>query len=671
MKKIVLLALVLLFPFSVLFAQQKRPLAVEDYYALKDVSDPQISPDGKWVAYRQTNKDQAKDKTISNLYMAPPAGGAPVQATFSGKDNSPAWSPDNQYLAFLSSRNKESQVYLMNRAGGEAYAVTDVPQGVERFEWSPEGKRLLLVITDKDPDEKEGHDDKAAPPFVITRLFFKYDGVGYLKELHKHLYVFDIATRALKQITFGPYDDSDPLSGDYESPPHWSPDGKQIVFVSNRTAEPDSNSNTDLFVVSADGGEPRKLTTNIGPDEMPSWSPDGKSIVYVTSLEPEYLWFAQLKLAAISVDGGAPRILTTDIDRNCFDPRFGPDGRIYFHLEDNGTQRLVSIPATGGPIREATAEKIVYGFDFGPKGAIAFSASRSDLPADIFLTIAGKTAALTHVNDDLLKTIELGKTEPIHFSGKDGTPVQGFVIKPPGFDPAKKYPAILWMHGGPNEQETGEFYFRPQILAAHGYVIIQIDYRGSTGHGKKFQQAIYKDWGNKEVDDLMAGLDFVISQGYVDPEKVGTGGHSYGAILVNYLITKTDRFKVAVTDAGESNFLMDYGVDQYLLDWEAEVGKPWEDPKRYMEMSPYFHLKNVKTPTLIVCGQEDWNVPVINSEQLYLSLRRLGVDTMLLVYPGMPHEFWRPSYITDRYLRYLAWFDHYLKGVPDKVPPNK
>ena len=664
-----LLFVLLILLASISHAQQRRPLAVDDYYSLKEVSGPRMSPDGKWIAFELSSRDKDKDKTLSNIYMVSTSGGTPVQLTFSGEDESPAWSPDNQYLAFLSGRGDESQVYLLNRSGGEAYPVTSVPQGVERFEWSPDSKRLLLVITDKDPDEKEG--DKAPPPFVITRLYFKADGTGYLKELYKHLYVLELSTRTLKQITSGPYDDADPLAADYSSPPHWSPDGKQIVFVSNRTTEPDSNTNTDVFVVSSSGGQPKKLTTNEGPDETPSWSPDGTSIVYVTSTEPEYMWFAQLELATISVEGGAPKILTTEIDRNCINPQYGPDGRIYFQLEDNGTQRLVSIPPQGGTVREETSEKIVYDFDFGNSGTIVFSAVRSDLPGDIFLTVAGKTTAMTHVNEDFLKTVELGKTERIAFTGKDGTSLAGFVIKPPGFSPAMKYSAILWMHGGPNVQETGEFYFRPQILASAGYVIIQIDYRGSTGYGKQFQQSIYKDWGNREARDLLAGVEYVVSLGYIDPNRLGMGGHSYGAMLTNYLITKTDRFKAAITDAGESNYFIDYGVDQYFQDWEVEVGKPWENPQRYLEMSPYFQLKNVKTPTLVGCGQEAWNVPLVNSEQLYLSLRRLGVDAMLLVYPDQPHEFWRPSYITDRYRRYLAWYGHFLKGEPDKVPPRK
>jgi dipeptidyl aminopeptidase/acylaminoacyl peptidase len=672
MKKAILLVCFLMLTFTIAFAQGKRPLTVEDYFALKDLSDVHISPDGKWVAYVVSSSDEEKDESSTYIYLAPLAGGDPTQVTFSGEDAQPAWSPDNKYLAFLSTRSKKPQVYLLNRTGGEAYPITDVTQGVDDFQWSPDAKKLLLVLTDPDPDERKAGKGKAAGPYVITSLFFKFDGIGYLKDLHKHLYVFDVASRVLKQITTGPYDDASQLQSDsdFPNPPQWSPDGKQIVFVSNRTQEPDSNTNTDLFLVSADGGEPKKLTTNEGPDQMPDWSPDGKSITYVTSLEPKFLWFDQLEIAVVPASGGQPRLLTSDLDRNAWAPRFGVDGRVYFLLEDSGTQRLVSVPAAGGPLAETTAEKVVYGYDLGPGGTVAVQATRPELPGDIFVASGGATRQLTHLNESALKGIELGKTERIKFTSKDGTPVEGFVIKPPGFDRTKKYPAILWMHGGPNQQETGEFYFRPQFLASRGYVVILLSYRGSTGYGKAFQREIYGAWGGKEIEDLMAGLDFVIAQGYVDPEHLGMGGHSYGAMLTDYLITMTARFKAAITDAGESNYLMNYGVDQYVLDWEAEVGKPWENPQRYLELSPYFRLKNVKTPTLIVCGQEDWNVPLINSEQLYLSLRRLGVETMLLVYPEQPHEFWRPSYIKDRYQRYAAWFDHYLKGAPNKTPPK-
>lgn len=655
---------ILLLFHSLTLESLSRALGIDDYFALRSISNVRISPDGKWVAYVVSHSEEESDENFSNIYMVSMAGGAPVQVTSSGNDFEPRWSADNQYLSFLSSRTGKSQVYVIARNGGEAKALTNVPQGVDFYEWAPDGKKMLFVLTDPESNTEE----KVPPPYVITRLLFKADGVGYVEERYKHIYVFDVDSKGTKQLTFGPYNDSGYFQNDYISTPQWSPDGKQILFVSNRTPEPDSTINTDVFIISTEGGEPKRVTTQEGVDQMPSWSRDGKSIVYVAMMEPRKLWFDQLLIARISAEGGEPEILTKNLDRNAVSPTFGPDGRIYFLLEDQGNQRLVSIPPNGGPIQEAVPEKVVHEYDLSNHGSIASLVSRPDLPGDIFATTSAKAIAVTNINENLLRGIELAKTRSIEFRSVDGARVHGFVFTPPGFDPSKKYPAILWIRGGPNGQDAEEFSFRSQFLAAQGYVLIAVNYRGSSGFGKDFQQAIYANWGTLDVKDLLAGVDHVTSLGFVDPDRIAMGGHSYGAMLTNFLLAETNRFKAAITDAGESNYLMNYGVDQFFLDWETELGKPWENPQRFIEMSPFFRLKNAKTPTLVVCGQEDWNVPLINSEQLYLALRRMGVDAMLVVYPEQSHEFDRPSYIKDRFLRYLAWYDHFLKGAPSKVP---
>lgn len=672
MKKLFLLSGLFLFFASISFSQSKRNLTIDDYFKIQSINEVSLSPDGKWIAYVVRSYDLKKDKSNRDLYMVPTAGGDAIRLTSNEKnDTRPKWSPDNRYLAFLSGRDKKTQVYLLNRTGGEAIQLTDVKQGVNDLEWSPDGKKLAILITDKDPDElddseKPSSDEKAKTekPIVITRLQFKRDGQGYLKELYTHIYTIDITTKTLKQITSGNYDDSWPK---------WSPDGKSIVFVSNRTDNPDGNRNNDLFLVPSEGGELKKLTTNPGGDENPAWSPDGKWITYQTTVKPDLMWYDTNLVAVIPSTGGEPKILTRELDRNGTFPVFAPDSKtIYFLLEDHGTDRIASVPAAGGTVnRNVVGENEISDFDIAPDMTIAFQANHPDLPDEVFTwTPKSKAKQITFTNAKALEPIRFGKLERIQFNSKDGTPVEGFVILPPDFDPSKKYPLILRIHGGPVSQYQEGFSFEWQILAANGYVVVSVNPRGSSGYGEAFCKAIWADWGNKDFEDVMAGVDYVISKGFVDPEKMGVGGWSYGGILTDYVITKTTRFKAAIAGASEANHFAGYGTDHYQFEWEKELGLPWENFELYHKMSAFFSVGKVKTPTLFVCGQSDWNVPLINSEQMYQAVRRLGIDTMLIIYPGQSHGITTPSYINDRFERYLAWYGHYLKGLPDKVPPK-
>lgn len=656
------------------YTQSKRNLTIDDYFAIRGVSAPQISPDGKNVAYAVRTRDLKQNKSFIDLYVIPFAGGEPIQITSDEFDSAhprsspvPRWTPDGKQLSYVAKRGKKKpQIFLWKPNGAIETQLTDLKQYISDFEWSPDGKKILLTLTDPDPDEpgEDSKEEKTPKPIVVTRVQIKSDGTGFLNDLKDHLYMFNTDTKEVKQITSGPHN---------ESGGTWSPNGTKILFSSNRTEDPDINSNSDLFVMPATGGDAQKLTTNPGPDDSATWSPDGKWIAYLTGVEPNLIYYDTSELALIPSSGGEPKFLTRQLDRNIFQPRFGPDGKtIYFLLEDQGTQRLCSYSLKDGSInKKVSTENVLGSYDVNSKG-IVYTASRPDLPDEVF-TIASKQKAqnqITRVNAAFLSKIQLGKVEPIHFNSKDGSPISGFVVKPPDFNASKKYPLINWIHGGPTSQYTDAFDFTNHLYAANGYVVTLINYRGSTGYGKDFCKAIFADWGNKEVDDLNAGVDYLIAQGYVDPDRLGVGGWSYGGMMTDWSIYKTNRYKAAISGAGSGNALAGYGTDHYQNVYENELGFPWEKIDAWKKLSgPFLGMNKIKTPTLFLCGEVDWNVSLINSEQMYQGLARLGIDTMLIVYPGQSHGISKPSYVKDRYERYLAWYGHFLKGEPNKVPP--
>lgn len=685
-KSVFLLLFALLISINPAWSQQKRNLTVDDFFALQDISDPQLSPDGKMVACVVERMDLKEDKSYSDIYLIPFAGGEVIQLTSDQNENThplstpkPRWTPDGKSLSFLGKREEgETQIFLVKRNGGVTTQLTDLKQEISDYEWSPDGKNLAILMTDKDPNksdeeedgkEKNGKEKDDTPkPIVVTRIQTKMEDIGFLDDLRDHIYVYNVDTKELKQITSGPYDDSSP---------RWSPDGSKILFVSNRTDKADTNRNDDLFLVPAAGGEPKKLTNNAGPDESPEWSPDGKWIAYLRSLHPELIYYDVTELAMIPSSGGEPIQLTNKLDRNILIPQFSDDSKsIYFLLEDQTAMRLSNMSIKGGTVNSTIApEKVLSSYDVNANGIVYVSA-RSDKPPEVYAVAKRKSQQISQFHTRAFENVELGKTEAIQFKSSGDAVINGFVVKPPNFDASKKYPLISWIHGGPNEQYQPDFdsymIFRAQLLAANGYVVSLINYRGGSGYGLEFSKSIFADWGNKEVDDIMAGVDYVISLGYVDPNLLGVGGWSYGGILTDAIITKTDRFKAAISGAGIANAFAGYGTDQYQYEYEMELGFPWEKPDAWFKVSPFFNLGKVKTPTLFICAEKDWNVPLINSEQMYQGLRRLGIDTMLIVYPDeLSHTVSTPSYVKDLFQRYLAWFGHYLKGEPSKVPPKE
>jgi len=647
-------------------AQGKRPLSVDDLFNLKEVRDPQRSPDGKWVAYTVARAIKDTDKNDTDVWMVSWDGRQQIQVTSTPEgESSPRWSPDGKYLAFLSARQgaKGAQIWLLNRAGGEASKLTEIKGGVSDYAWSSDSKRFVMVVEDPDPSEADKDKDKkdAEPktpkPIVIDRYHFKADVRGYLRGEHSHLQLFDIAAKKAEPLTPGAFD---------EESPAWSPDGSQIAFVRRHgDGDIDKAPNHDLFVIEARSGAKEKRLTTTPADESGrlSWSPDGRSIAYLLGEELKYSAYDQNHLAVIPAAGGPSRILTDALDRPVRGPFWTADGSILFGVSDDRSEHIAKVPASGGKVEKlVSGPRVVNSFSPGSDGSLAVIASTPTEVPEIYALEAGKLRKLTHQNDDWVSGLILGTTEEFAATSKDGTDVHGLIVKPASFQAGRRYPALLRIHGGPNGQDTNSFSFERELFAANGYVVVAVNYRGSNGRGSTYQKAIFADWGNKEVVDLLGAMDYVQKLDYVDPSRLGIGGWSYGGILTNYTIATDGRFKAAISGAGSSNQISMYGTDMYITQYENELGPPWKNQDLWIKLSyPFFHADRIRTPTLFMGGEKDFNVPLLGGEQMYQALRSLGVDSELVIYPNQFHGITIPSYKKDRFERYVAWYDKYLK----------
>ena len=652
-------------------AAEPRPFQPADVHRIKAVSDIAVSPDGNWVAYQVGTTDVERDDQSTDLYLVSWDGSKHLRLTYTPKasESQPRFSPDGRSLAFLASRGGDddddsedprfkTQVWLMNLSGGEATRLTEMPGGVAGFDWSPDGKRL--VLTARDPEKANGAEDdkkthETPAPIVVDRYLFKSDGLDWLDDRRTRIYVFDIDTEAATLLTPGPYDSDDPA---------WSPDGSLIAFTSKREGDPDRHENSDIFVVAAEAGAvPRQLTTWEGADSDPEFSPDGKTLVYLRGGPPKYSYYDPAIVATLPVSGGELALLTETLDRFVSSPRWSEDGRtIHFLVEDDRIQSIAAVPARGGTVKRlfpASDEPgFAESFAVGARGLVAL-ASFAERPTEIYR--ATDSVALTEHNAALVDEIDWATVEAFDAKSADGTVVGSMLLKPPGYRPGTPYPTIVYVHGGPVSQDAFAFDATSQVLAAAGYLVVNPNYRGSSGRGRAFARAIYADWGNLEIQDIHAVVDKLVDEDLSDPERMGIGGWSYGGMNTNFAIASDNRFAAAVSGSAISNFLAGYGTDQYIWQYESELGLPWESLDTYLRLSyPFLKADRIETPTLFMCGEKDFNVPLINSEQMYQALKSLGVPTQLVIYPGENHGLSKPSYIQDRLERMLEWYGRYI-----------
>ncbi len=641
------------------FAQttKLRNLQPNDVYHLSSVGSPKISPEGSWVLYNLSTVDSLKDKYTSKLYMISADGKETVGLTEQTKGvSSYNWSPDGKYISFLASGKEVeegSQLFLMDRRGGEPVQLTHIKAEIESYNWVNDGKKLIFVI--KDFNYADSAKSKVRKPYEIDRYKFKQDGEGYLDNRKSHIYAFDITTKKLDTLTRGNYN---------ESEVDVSSDGNWITYASNVTDNADQNSNTDVFVLKLWSTEPPiKLTNFKGVDHAPKFSPDNQRIAFLrSSSEDNFNMYDLQHLGVIDFKTKAVKMLTLKYDRSLDNINWTADGKgIIASSEEDRNQSLVLVDALSGTVKFFANEVGAYSsLDMNEKGKMVALFSTPNLPNEIFIGEGTGFKRLTHVQDAFVASFNKIFVKGISAVSSDNNKVNGILYL--ADSNATKKPLLLFIHGGPVAQDEYSFDLTRQIYAAAGYAVVGVNYRGSSGRGAEYTKCISGDWGNKEVKDIIAITDYLIKIGVADPTKLAIAGWSYGGILTNYTIATDHRFKAAVSGAGGSLMMSFYGTDQYIAQYEPELGKPWENIQKWLDVSyPFFKVKEIKTPTLFMASQADFNVPVVGAEQMYQAFKSVGTPTGLILYPNQNHGVRVPSYIVHRFNSHLDWFKTYLK----------
>lgn len=668
-----------------------RSMKAEDLYSLSIITDARLSPDGRQVAYGVQRIDRKTEKKYANLWMASVDGTADRQFTQGDqKDGSPRWSPDGKHVAFLSQRKEgqDPQLYVIDVGGGEARQLTDLKGSINEFSWSPDGRRLLLEFQKKDKEEvtREADEQKKKLGVVsrhITRLFYRGDGEGWYPKERQHLWTVDLATGKATQLTSGDIYDENQAS--------WSPDGNTIVFCSNRRPDPELEPDlADLYTIAARGGAVKLVPSPIGPKAMPMFSPDGSMLAYIGPRDANE-WWQNVELWLLPLDGkGQARSLTRPHDISLtastindmggagqMPPTWSADGKvIYFQVSEHGNQRLMAVAIDDGALYtviDGTGCVGTFTLDHAQR-TMAYTWGTMVDPGQVWMRDmeTGTSRQLTHVNAHLLKRLDLGAVEEVWYKARDGHDLQGWIMTPPGFDPAKTYPSILEIHGGPQAQYGNLFMHEFYFLAACGYIVYFTNPRGGTGYGEEHEKAIWGRWGTVDFDDVMDWADKVQKRPYIDRKRMGVTGGSYGGYMTNWIIGHTHRFAAAVTQRSVSNFISMWGTSD--VNWVFQFPCGGKSPQQSIDVlwdrSPIKYLGGAKTPTMVLHNEMDFRCAIEQGQQVFTALRTLRVPTEFVVFPDEPHglsRIGRTDRRIDRLNSIRRWMDTYLKALPKKA----